>query len=155
MDLALAMVEDDIGRDAALTIARHLVLFLRRPGNQSQFSMQLSAQLAQRSSLRDLQQWALEHPDADLSVEALAARAAISPRHFSRSFREEVGITPGRYVERIRLEAARRRLEDDREPIALVAAACGFGTAETMRRTFLRALGVSPAEYRRRFLSAA
>lgn len=151
MDLALALVEDDLGRDAALTIARWLVLFLRRPGGQSQFSAQLSGQLAQRNALRDLQRWIVEHPAEQLAVERLAERAAMSPRHFARAFAHEVGVTPGRYVERIRVEAARRLLEDTPETVAQVAAACGFGTPETMRRRFIRSLGVPPAEYRRRF----
>jgi transcriptional regulator GlxA family with amidase domain len=154
MDLALAMVEEDLGREAALTIARWLVLFLRRPGNQSQFSAQLSAQLADREDLRDLQHWMADHPDADLSVEAMASRAAMSPRNFARSFHREVGVTPARYVERVRLEAARRRLEESDDPVERVAATCGFGTAESMRRTFIRALNVGPAEYRRRFRTA-
>ena len=151
MDLALALVEGDLGRDAALTIARHLVLFLRRPANQSQFSATLAAQAPQRDSLRDVQRFAVENLAADLSVHALAERAHMSPRHFARSFRAETGTTPARYVERLRLEAARRALEDTGKPLATVAADCGFGTPETMRRTFLRALGVAPAEYRRRF----
>ena len=151
MDLALALVEEDLDRDAALTIARHLVLFLRRPGNQSQFSATLAAQQPEREPLRDVQRYALEHVAEDLSVEALAARAHMSPRNFARAFAAETGITPGRYVERVRLEAARRALEDTSQPIATVAATCGFGTPETMRRAFLRALGVGPAEYRRRY----
>jgi transcriptional regulator GlxA family with amidase domain len=153
MDLALALVEEDLDREAALQIARHLVLFLRRPGNQSQFSATLSAQEPAREPLREVQRHAIEHPAEDLSVEALAGRACMSPRHFARAFRAESGVTPARYVERVRLEAARRRLEDTVEPVAEVAAACGFGTAETMRRVFLRALDVGPAEYRRRFQS--
>ncbi len=151
MDLALALVEEDHGRDVALTIARHLVLFLRRPGNQSQFSATLAAHTPERAGLREVQRHAVEHLAADLSVEALAALAHMSPRHFARTFRAEVGLTPARYVERLRLEAARRRLEEGDEPVAEVAAACGFGTAETMRRVFLRALGLGPSEYRRRF----
>jgi transcriptional regulator GlxA family with amidase domain len=151
MDLALALVEQDLGREAALTIARHLVLFLRRPANQSQFSATLAAQAPQRGPLRDVQRFAVENLAEDLSVQALAERAHMSPRHFARSFRSETGITPARYVERLRMEAARRALEDTREPLGMVAASCGFGTPETMRRTFLRALGVGPAEYRRRF----
>jgi transcriptional regulator GlxA family with amidase domain len=151
MDLALALVEEDLDREAALTIARHLVLFLRRPGNQSQFSATLAAQQPAREPLRDVQRYALEHVAENLSVEALATRAHMSPRNFARAFAAEAGITPGRYVERVRLEAARRALEDTDQPIATVAATCGFGTAETMRRTFLRALGVAPAEYRRRY----
>jgi transcriptional regulator GlxA family with amidase domain len=151
MDLALALVEEDLDRDAALTIARHLVLFLRRPGNQAQFSATLAAQEPTREPLREVRRHILEHPAADLSVDALAQLAHMSPRHFARSFGAETGVTPARYVERVRLEAARRALEDTSEPLAVVASACGFGTAETMRRTFLRALGVGPAEYRRRF----
>lgn len=151
MDLSLALVEEDLDRDAALTIARHLVLFLRRPGNQSQFSATLSAQQPAREGLREVQRHVVEHPASELSVEELAARAHMSPRHFARAFRAETGVTPARYVEQVRLEAARRRLEDTAEPIAAVAVTCGFGTAETMRRTFLRSLDVGPAEYRRRF----
>jgi transcriptional regulator GlxA family with amidase domain len=151
MDLALALVEEDLDREVALTIARHLVLFLRRPGNQSQFSATLATQVPERRSLREVQRFAVENLAADLTVEALARRAHMSPRHFARSFREQTGITPARYVERLRLEGARRRLEETRESLGAVAAACGFGTPETMRRAFLRALGVGPAEYRRRF----
>ncbi|MGD3108386.1 GlxA family transcriptional regulator [Streptomyces sp. YGL11-2] len=154
IDLALALVEEDLGRDLALTVARHLVVFLRRPGNQTQFSAQLAAQTAQRRPLRDVQQWISENPAADLSVDALAARAGLSPRHFARAFRDEVGTTPGRYVDRVRLEAARRRLEDTADGIEQVSRRCGYGTPEAMRRAFLRALGASPAEYRRRFRPA-
>jgi len=154
MDLALALVEEDLDRDAALTIARHLVLFLRRPGNQSQFSATLAAQRAEREPLLEIQRAVLEQLAGDHCVEAMAARAHMSPRHFARAFRAETGVTPARYVERVRLEAARRRLEDTSEPLAVVASACGFGSAETMRRVFLRALHVGPAEYRRRFHAA-
>jgi transcriptional regulator GlxA family with amidase domain len=155
MDLALALVEEDLDRDAALTIARHLVLFLRRPGNQSQFSATLAAQQPAREPLREVQRAVLENVAADHSVEAMASRAHMSPRHFARVFRAETGLTPARYVERVRLEAARRRLEDTSEPLGSVAAACGFSTGETMRRVFLRSLGVGPAEYRRRFHAPA
>jgi transcriptional regulator GlxA family with amidase domain len=155
MDLALALVEEDLGRDAALTIARHLVLFLRRPGSQSQFSATLAAQEPAREPLREAQRLILENPAATHTVDAMAERAAMSSRHFARAFRAETGVTPARYVERVRLEAARARLEDTGEPIAAIAAACGFGTAETMRRTFLRTLHVGPAEYRRRFRAHA
>ncbi|UGY94506.1 GlxA family transcriptional regulator [Streptomyces gobiensis] len=151
IDLALALVEEDHGRDVALTVARHLVVFLRRPGNQAQFSAQLSAQSAQRRPLRDVQHWISEHPEADLSVEALARRSNLSPRHFARAFRAEVGMSPGRYVDRVRLEAARRRLEDSAEGIEEISRACGYGTPEAMRRAFIKALGAPPAEYRRRF----
>jgi transcriptional regulator GlxA family with amidase domain len=155
MDLALAMVEEDLDRELALTIARHLVLFLRRPGNQSQFSATLRAQQPAREPLREIQRLIVEDVAGEHSVEALAARAHMSPRHLARTFRAETGVTPARYVERVRLEAARRRLEETGEPIGLIAGACGFGTAETMRRAFLRILDVGPAEYRRRFRSPA
>jgi transcriptional regulator GlxA family with amidase domain len=154
MDLALALVEDDHGRDAALAIARRFVLFLRRPGNQAQFSAQLEAQTAERDVLQDIQAHIADHPGTDLAVHALAARAGMSVRNFSRSFRAEVGTTPARYVERVRVEAARRLLEETDTGVDAVAATCGFGTAETMRRAFLRALHVPPAEYRRRFQPA-
>ena len=154
MDLALAMVEDDLDRDVALAIARQLVLFLRRPGNQAQFSATLVAQQPEREPLREAQRYMLERPGDDLTVPALAERAHMSARNFARAFRAETGITPARYVERVRLEAARRALEDTAQPVAAIAGACGFGSAETMRRTFLRALAVSPAEYRRRYRSA-
>jgi transcriptional regulator GlxA family with amidase domain len=154
MDLALALVEEDLGRDVALAVARRLVMFLRRPANQSQFSAQLSAQAADRDALRDVQAFIAEHPDADLSVTALAARAAMSERNFARCFRAQLGVTPARYVERVRVEAARRRLEESDDTIDAVARSCGFGTAETLRRTFLRALRTTPSEYRRRFCAA-
>jgi transcriptional regulator GlxA family with amidase domain len=153
MDLALALVEDDHDRDLALTIARHLVLFLRRPGGQSQFSATLAAQEPAREPLRDVQRAVLDDVARDHCVDAMAARAHMSPRHFARAFRAETGVTPARYVERVRLDAARRALEDTAAPIAAIAVASGFGTAETMRRAFIRALAVAPAEYRRRFQS--
>jgi transcriptional regulator GlxA family with amidase domain len=151
MDLALALVEQDLGREVALAIARRLVLFLRRPGSQAQFSATLAAQRAEREPLREVQQAVLEDVAGDHSVEAMAARAHMSPRHFARAFRAETGVTPARHVERVRLEAARRRLEDTSEPLATIASRCGFASAEVMRRAFLRTLHVGPAEYRRRF----
>jgi transcriptional regulator GlxA family with amidase domain len=154
IDLALALVEEDHGRGAALTLARHLVVFLRRPGNQAQFSAQLAAQTAQREPLRDVQQYITEHPDADLCVESLAARANLSPRHFARAFQAETGTTPGRYVERVRLEHARRLLEDSADGVECISRACGYGTPEAMRRAFVKRLGTAPAEYRRRFRPA-
>jgi len=155
MDLALALVEEDLDRELALTIARHLVLFLRRPGNQSQFSATLLSQQPAREPLREIQRLIVEDVAGEHSVEALAARAHMSPRHLARTFRAETGVTPARFVERVRLEAARRRLEETGDPVGVVAVACGFGTAETMRRVFLRVLDVGPAEYRRRFRSSA
>lgn len=154
MDLALALVEEDHGRELALEVARQLVMFLRRPGGQSQFSAQLAAQTADREPLRDLQTWIGEHPEADLSVPALARRVAMSPRNFARVFTREVGMTPARFVESVRVEAARRRLEESASGVDSVAAACGFGTAESMRRAFLRIVRVPPAAYRHRFRAA-
>ncbi|MGX5183037.1 GlxA family transcriptional regulator [Streptomyces avermitilis] len=151
IDLALALVEEDLGRDVALLVARHLVVFLRRPGNQAQFSAQLAAQTAQRAPLREVQQWITEHPGDDLTVESLAARARLSPRHFARAFQAETGTTPGRYVDGVRLEHARRLLEDTADGVEEISRACGYGTPEAMRRAFVRALGTAPAEYRRRF----
>lgn len=155
MDLALALVEEDLGKDVALQVARWLVMFLKRPGGQSQFSAQLDMQLADRAPLKELQAWIADHPAEDLSVEALARRAAMSPRNFARVFAREVGATPARFVEKVRVEAARRRLEETDLGVDAVAAACGFGGAETMRRAFLRELRVNPADYRRRFRGAA
>lgn len=154
IDLALALVEEDLGRDVALTVARHLVVFLRRPGNQAQFSAQLAAQTARREPLREVQRWISEHPDDDLSVPALAERARLSPRHFARAFLAETGVPPGRYVDRVRLEHARRLLEDTSDSIDEISRACGYGTPEAMRRAFVKALGSAPAEYRRRFRAA-
>jgi transcriptional regulator GlxA family with amidase domain len=151
MDLALALVEEDHDRELALLIARHLVLFLRRPGSQSQFSATLSSQEPARGPLREIQRSVIEDPAGEHTVEAMAARAHMSPRHFARAFRAEAGVTPARYVERVRLEAARRLLEDTTLSISGVATEAGFPSAETMRRAFVRALGVSPVEYGRRF----
>ena len=155
MDLALALVEEDHGHDAAMRIARHLVMFVRRPGGQSQFSAALDLQAAERRPIRDLQAWIAEHTSGDLSVDALAARVHMSPRNFARVFRDEVGQTPARFVERVRVEAARRLLEESTSGLDRVARECGFGGADSMRRSFLRVLRVAPSEYRGRFLSGA
>jgi transcriptional regulator GlxA family with amidase domain len=151
LDLALALVEEDVGRRVALHVAQRMVFFLKRPGGQAQFSALLSTQIAERQPFRDLQAWIAEHPDADLSVDALARRVAMSPRNFFRVFVRELGLTPGRFVERVRVEAARRLLEETSRGIHEVAAACGFGNPETMRIAFRRTLGVSPKRYRSGF----
>jgi transcriptional regulator GlxA family with amidase domain len=151
IDLALALVEEDFGHATALAVARALVVYLRRPGGQAQFSAQLQAQAAQRAPLRDVQQWISEHPAADLSVSALAGRAGLSPRQFARAFTAETGTSPGKHVAAIRLEAARRMLEDSERGITQVSRACGYGTPEAMRRAFIQSLGVPPASYRNRF----
>lgn len=155
MDLALALVEEDYGREVALHIARDLVLYLRRPGGQSQFSTLLVAQSQDRTPLRELQTWIAENVDTDLSVPTLARRMAMSPRHFARVFTREVGMTPGQFVEKIRVEAARRRLEESPHGMKHVAVDCGFGSADTMRRAFLRTLHVAPVVYRGRFKATA
>jgi transcriptional regulator GlxA family with amidase domain len=154
MDLALALVEEDHDRELALLIARHLVLFLRRPGNQSQFSAVMRAQQPRREPLREVQREVLEDVAGCHTVEAMAERAHMSPRNFARAFRSQTGVTPARYVESVRLEAARRRLEETAEPVQGIALACGFPSAEAMRRSFQRTLRVGPTEYRRRFHSA-
>jgi transcriptional regulator GlxA family with amidase domain len=151
MDLALALVEEDHGRELALRVARQLVLFLRRPGGQSQFSAQLTVQAADREPIRELQAWIHDHVAADLSVAVLAGRAAMSPRNFARVFAHEVGVTPARFVEKVRVEAARRRLEESSHGLDVIASQCGFGGAESMRRAFLRHVRVSPGAYRSRF----
>ena len=150
-DLLLSFVEDDLGADVAREVARILVVFLRRTGNQAQYSAQLQTQVADRRPVRELQQYIADHPDADLSLAALADRLHMSPRHLGRVFCQEVGMSPGRYVERIRLETARRRLEESDHSVEAVALAAGFGSAETMRRVFVTNLAVSPTDYRRRF----
>jgi transcriptional regulator GlxA family with amidase domain len=151
IDLALALVEDDHGPEIARMVARELVLFLRRPGGQSQFSAAMASQPAEREPLRDVQQWTADNLDADLSVPALAARAAMSERNFARAFGREVGMTPAAYVEALRVDQARVRLESSGQKLEAVARDCGFGTVETMRRAFHRRLGVGPAGYRDRF----
>ena len=151
MDLALALVEEDLGRETALEAARWLVLFLQRPGGQTQFSAQLAAQTADRAPLRELQAWIPDHLDADLSVPALARRSQMSDRNFARAFRRETGMTPAAYVEAARVERARIALETGDLAIEAIARQAGFGTVETMRRAFRRRVGVSPIDYRDRF----
>jgi transcriptional regulator GlxA family with amidase domain len=151
MDLALALIEEDLGAEVALAVARAMVIYLRRPGDQSQYSAPLRLQAAQTSSVRDLIAWAAEHPETDLSVPALARRVGKSPRHLTRVFRRELGIAPAAAVEQLRLEAARRALQHSPAGLKEVAARCGFGSAEVLRRTFLRALHVTPSAYRARF----
>ena len=151
MDLALALVEEDLGPARALEVARNLVLFVRRPGGQAQFSAGLQAQAAARAPLRDLQAWMTDNLGADLAVAALARRAHMSERHFARAFKDETGMTPAAYVERLRVERARLLLETTSAPVASIATGCGFGTVETLRRAFARRVGVSPGAYRERF----
>ena len=151
IDLALALVEDDHGTEVAQTVARWLVLYLRRPGGQTQFAAPVWMPRARRTPIRDVQESIEAEPGGGHAVAELARRARMSPRHFTRVFTEEVGEAPGTYVERIRTEAARRQLEETDDTVVAIAARCGFGTAETMRRNFVRRIGVSPDAYRRRF----
>jgi transcriptional regulator GlxA family with amidase domain len=155
MDLALALVEEDFGRNIALKVAREFVMFLKRPGGQSQFSAHLAAQTAQRSAIRDVQAWVLENLTQPLTVDLLAAQAGMSTRNFSRIFKQETQSTPADYIEMARIDAARRLLSDTNSPLKRVAGWCGFGDANALRRAFTRRLGVSPADYRRRFQDAA
>lgn len=154
MDMALAMLEEDHGSAVALAVARELVLFLKRPGGQSQFSEHLAAQFSEDQGLRALQLWMLEHVEQDLSVPRLAERVAMSERSFARHFAQGVGVAPGHYVRQIRLTAARRKLEQTDLPVEQVAWRCGFGTGESLRRSFITALGVTPGAYRERFRGA-
>jgi transcriptional regulator GlxA family with amidase domain len=151
MDLALALVEEDHGAQVALQIARELVLYLRRPGTQTQFSAPLAAQLADRLPLRELQLWLPDNLASDLSTQALARRVSMSVRNFSRAFRREIGFTPGQYVDRLRVEAACLRLADSSQKMRWIAAQCGFQSAEVMRRTMLRVIRITPEDYRARF----
>ncbi len=151
MDLALALVEEDLGSPLALKVAREMVLYLRRPGGQSQFSAAMALQASDRRQIAELRAWAFDHLDEDLTVEKLALKAGMSPRHFARVFAKETGITPARFIERLRVEAARRRLEESRDKLEKIATDCGFGSLSSLRRSFLRVLHVPPADYRNRF----
>ncbi len=154
MDLALALVEEDFGRDLALSVARSMVLYLKRPGGQSQFSAALRRQSSGVSPVGRAELWIHEHLDEELSVERLSAIAGMSPRNFARVFTREAGTTPAKYVQELRMEEARRRLEEHDETIEGVAAACGFGSADSLQRRFLADLGTTPSEYRHRFTTA-
>jgi transcriptional regulator GlxA family with amidase domain len=154
MDLALALVEEDFGRELALIVARYMVMFLKRPGGQSQFSAHLAAQMSTKSQIQEAQEYVLENLSKDLSVDALALRAGMSTRNFSRVFRRELKYTPAAFVDAARIDAARRMLADTKTPLQRVARACGFGTVNSMRRVFVRNLGVSPHDYRKSFRSA-
>jgi len=151
IDLALKLIEDDYGRDLALTVARRLVVFLKRPGGQSQFSAHLAAQIADEGRIRSLQHWILDHLSHDLSLESLASRIAMSVRNFTRVFQGETGTTPADFVELARVDAARRLLEESETPLQRIASRCGFSGPDTLRRAFLRRIGTGPSDYRERF----
>jgi transcriptional regulator GlxA family with amidase domain len=151
LDLALALVEEDLGRDVAMKVASQLVMYFKRSGGQRQFSRKGEAVPAGRSALQELQRWVIANPAMDHHVSALAKRAELSSRHFARLFRSELGITPAAWVESIRVEAARQMLESGRAAPKQVAVKCGFADADTLRRAFSRLVGVTPAEYRKRY----
>jgi transcriptional regulator GlxA family with amidase domain len=151
VDLALALVEEDHGRPLALAVARHMVMFLKRPGGQSQFSVQLAAQIASRSPIELSQEWIRNNPGADLSIQRLASHAGMSGRNFARVFHRESGMTPADFVEATRTDAARRSLEETTVPLQTIAKSCGFAGTDAMRRVFLRHLGIGPGAYRQRF----
>ena len=155
MDLALALIEEDYGSALALDVARYMVVFLRRPGSQAQFSVAMAAQAAERKSLQALQAWIAENLAKDLSVETLAARVAMSARNFARVFAQELGNTPARYVEQVRVEAARTLLASTDDSLDQIASRCGFSSAELLRRCFLRQFKVAPSQYRKHFHTAA
>jgi transcriptional regulator GlxA family with amidase domain len=151
IDLALSLVEEDWGSEVANRVARYLLVFFRRPGGQSQFSSFIPAEAKTRMDVRELQGWIIDHPAADLSVEALARRLLMSPRNFARVFLKEVGVTPACFVEQVRLNVARSKIEQTKLPLKLVGEQSGFGSDEHMRRAFQRHLKVSPQAYRERF----
>ena len=151
MDLALALVEEDYGSRLALQVARNLVLYLRRPGGQSQFSAALSLQLTDRKPLRELEAWVLDNLNKPLTVPLLAERVAMSPRNFARIFTKEMKTTPAKFVESLRVEAARRRLEESHNSMEMIAGECGFGNVNSMRNVFQRTLKIAPGQYRRHF----
>jgi transcriptional regulator GlxA family with amidase domain len=150
IDLALALVEEDLGRSVALAVARYLVVFLKRPGGQAQFSATLAQQAAD-DKFGAFHDWINQHLASDLSLSVLADQAGMSQRSFSRRYAEAVGQTPARAIERLRVEAARRLLSESRMPVKRIAQRCGFGSEETMRRSFLRLLAANPQDYRARF----
>ncbi len=155
LDLALALVEEDLGHEIARKVASQLVMFFKRPGGQLQFSRKGEVVPAGRAALQELQRWVAANPALDHSVATLAGRMDLSPRHFARLFRSEVGITPATWVEEVRVNAARQLLETGHETPKQVAAHCGFADADTLRRAFARHVGVTPAEYRKRFARIA
>jgi transcriptional regulator GlxA family with amidase domain len=155
IDLALALVEEDFSREIALEVARDMVVYLKRPGGQSQFSVHLSSQMTTHPSIRQLQSWIIENLDQDISIPVLAARLAMSERNFNRVFHRETSVSPTEFVETARFEVARRLLEDNSSSLKAVAAHAGFQSEERLRRVFQKKLGITPRDYRERFSSTS
>lgn len=154
IDLALALIEEDLGHAVAMQAARRLVVFMKRPGGQSQFSAALAAQASAGGPFEALHSWMVAHLREDLTVERLAEHARMTPRTFARRYVDEVGRTPAKTVSALRLEAASRALAESRRPLKRIALDCGFGSEQNLRRAFVRRFGVLPLEYRERFMSA-
>lgn len=154
MDLAIALVEEDFGTEFARRVAQGLVMFLRRPGTQTQFSVQVGIEFSDAAGVGDIERYIFDHLDGDLRIEALAERFGMSTRTFNRVFLRKVGMAPGRFVELCRLERARQFLEDTTEPVSQIAERCGYATSDGLRLAFERNLSVTPRAYRKRFASA-
>ena len=154
MDLALALIEEDFGRTIALEVAKQMVLYLKRPGSQSQYSSVLTHQHVDYRPIREIESWILEHINENLTVEFLAEQVAMSPRNFARVFARETGITPAKYLDKLRVETACRYLVETKLSLKEVASACGLGTPDNMRRVFIKYLQISPMDYRVNFGSA-
>jgi transcriptional regulator GlxA family with amidase domain len=154
IDLALSLIEEDYGARVALAVARELIVYLKRPGGQEQYSEPLQFQTQSVSRLSELATWMLSHLCQDLSVDALAAKVCLCPRHFCRRFKMEFGTTPADFVQRLRLDEARRRLSNGDNSVKNVGTSVGFQSAEAFRRAFERRLGVNPSDYRRRFATS-
>ncbi len=154
VDLALAFVESDFGHELALQVAQDLVIFLKRPGGQSQFSSNLTTQMTKSSSMRAVQEWVLSNIESKINVSLMANQASMSLRNFTRSFHKEVGICPSQFIEKARIDKARRLLSESNLPMKSIAFKCGYASTDQMRIGFRKHLGVTPKEYRERFLSA-
>ncbi|MBM7049274.1 MULTISPECIES: GlxA family transcriptional regulator [Rhizobium] len=155
IDLALSLVEEDHGKDTSMIVARYMVMFMKRPGGQSQFSAHLVGQMSETTLIQKAQGYVLSNLNRNLDVESLAHEAGMSTRNFARVFRKELGITPAEFVAAARTDAARRLLQDTTQPLLRIAATCGFADVNAMRRVFTKTIGVSPTDYRSRFQTSS
>ncbi|UWU26053.1 GlxA family transcriptional regulator (plasmid) [Rhizobium sp. CB3060] len=153
IDLALSLVEEDYGRDVALIVARYMVMFMKRPGGQSQFSAHLAGQMSETTLIQKAQSYILENLHAPLPIETIASKVGMSVRNFGRVFRQELDVTPAEFITAARTDMARRLLEDTQQPLQKIARQCGFGDVNAMRRAFMKTISVGPGEYRSRFQS--